>query len=62
MKFESISIKQAVTDIETGKIFLPPIQRNFVWDSDRIVNLFDSLYRNYPIGNCIFWKLKPEME
>jgi len=60
MKFESISIKQAVTDIETGKIFLPPIQRNFVWNYDRIVTLFDSLYRNYPIGNCIFWKLKPE--
>ncbi|VVB86819.1 Uncharacterised protein [uncultured archaeon] len=60
MKFESISIKQAITDIEKGKIFLPPIQRNFVWNYDRIVNLFDSLYRHYPIGNCIFWKLKPE--
>lgn len=60
MKFESISIKQAIIDIESGKIFLPPIQRNFVWDKKRIINLFDSLYRNYPIGNCIFWKLKPE--
>jgi len=60
MKFESVSIKQAVTDIEKGKIFLPPIQRNFVWGYDRIVNLFDSLYRNYPIGNCIFWKLEPK--
>ena len=60
MKFEAISIKKAVIDIEEGRIFLPPIQRNFVWDYDRIVNLFDSLYRNYPIGNCIFWRLKPE--
>ena len=60
MKFESINIKQAINDIRNNKIFLPPIQRNFVWDHDRIVNLFDSLYRNYPIGNCIFWKLKPE--
>lgn len=60
MKFEAISIKKAVIDIEEGKIFLPPIQRNFVWDYNRIVNLFDSLYRNYPIGNCIFWNLKPE--
>ena len=59
MKFKAISIKQAITDIETGKIFLPPIQRNFVWKYDRIINLFDSLYRNYPIGNCIFWKLNP---
>lgn len=60
MKFKSISIKQAITDIEGGRIFLPPIQRNFVWDYYRIVNLFDSLFRNYPIGNFIFWKLKPE--
>lgn len=60
MKFEAISIKKAVIDIEEGRIFLPPIQRNFVWNYERIVNLFDSFYRNYPIGNCIFWNLKPE--
>jgi uncharacterized protein with ParB-like and HNH nuclease domain len=60
MKIEAISIKKAVIDIEEGRLFLPPIQRNFVWNYDRIVNLFDSLYRNYPIGNCIFWRLKPE--
>lgn len=46
--------------IASGKMFLPPIQRSFVWDRDRIVNLFDSLYRDYPVGNCIFWKIKPE--
>lgn len=60
MKFEALSIKEIIGNIESGKMFLPPIQRNFVWDYDRIVNLFDSLYRNYPIGNCIFWKLTPE--
>jgi uncharacterized protein with ParB-like and HNH nuclease domain len=60
MKFEAISIKKAVIDIEEGRIFLPPIQRNFVWNYERIVNLFDSFYKNYPIGNCIFWNLKPE--
>lgn len=60
MKFKALSIKEIIGDIESGKMFLPPIQRNFVWDYYRIVNLFDSLYRNYPIGNCIFWKLTPE--
>jgi uncharacterized protein with ParB-like and HNH nuclease domain len=60
MKFEAISIKKVVFDIEEGRIFLPPIQRNFVWNYERIVNLFDSFYRNYPIGNCIFWNLKPD--
>lgn len=58
MKFESISIKQAISDIENNKIFLPPIQREFVWKKEQIINLFDSLYRKYPIGNCIFWNLE----
>jgi uncharacterized protein with ParB-like and HNH nuclease domain len=60
MKLRAISAKKAVTEIKKGNLFLPPIQRNFVWKEDRIIDLFDSLYRNYPIGNCIFWKLKPE--
>jgi uncharacterized protein with ParB-like and HNH nuclease domain len=63
MKIESMpakSVKQIIYDIEDNKMFLPPIQRNFVWGNDRIVNLFDSIYRDYPIGNFIFWKLKPE--
>jgi hypothetical protein len=59
MRFVSTSVKRTVKDIEAGRIFLPPIQRSFVWRHDRIVNLFDSLYRNYPIGNCIFWRLSP---
>ena len=60
MKFKAISVKHAISQISTSKIFLPPIQRSFVWDRDRIVNLFDSLYRDYPIGNCIFWNIRPE--
>lgn len=59
MKFKAISAKTAISYINQGKLFLPPIQRDFVWKDKRIVNLFDSLYRDYPIGNCIFWKLEP---
>ena len=59
MNFKSISVHEAMTMISSGKLFLPPIQRSFVWDRDRIENLFDSLYRDYPIGNCIFWNMLP---
>lgn len=57
MQLKSISIKKAIKAVAGGEIFLPPIQRDFVWQKDRIEALFDSLCRNYPIGNCIFWKL-----
>jgi len=35
--------------------FLPPLQREFVWDSKRICELFDSLMRSYPISTFLLW-------
>jgi uncharacterized protein with ParB-like and HNH nuclease domain len=40
------------------ELILPDIQREFVWDSERICKLFDSILRGYPIGNMLIWKLK----
>jgi len=41
--------------------FLPALQREFVWDSERICNLFDSLLRSYPISAFLLWSV-PESE
>ncbi len=41
-------------------IFLPDIQRPFVWKVDQIYKLFDSLMREYPISTLLFWELKKE--
>ena len=42
--------------IEMGEIGLPDIQRPFVWPNAKIRDLFDSMYRGYPVGNLLFWK------
>jgi hypothetical protein len=39
-------------------LFLPHIQRPFVWDEDQIRKLFDSLMRDYPIQTLLFWRTK----
>jgi hypothetical protein len=39
-------------------VFLPHIQRPFVWDEDQMLRLFDSLMRNYPIQTLLFWRTK----
>src|SRR5712692_9405444 len=41
--------------------FLPALQREFVWDAERICNLFDSLMRSYPISAFLLWRV-PESE
>jgi uncharacterized protein with ParB-like and HNH nuclease domain len=59
MANQSMSIIDAVDDLNEN-IFLPAIQREFVWDSDQIIRLFDSIMREYPIGSFLVWKLKGE--
>lgn len=38
--------------------FLPAIQREFVWKTDQVVQLFDSILRGYPISSFLFWELE----
>lgn len=44
--------------INYNKIYLPAIQRKFVWKPDQIEKLFDSIMRGYPIGTFLFWDLE----
>jgi len=51
-----MSIFGLVNEIENGEIVLPAIQRDFVWDEDRIELLFDSIFRGYPVGIVLLWE------
>ena len=42
--------------IAHGDIGLPDIQRPFVWKNAKVRNLFDSMYRGYPVGYFLFWE------
>ena len=60
MSYLGISIKEALNKINSDW-YLPAIQRPYVWGSrhnseNYICKLFDSLYREYPIGTLIFWE------
>lgn len=41
---------------KSGEIAIPEIQRPFVWETARVRDLIDSLYRGYPVGYLIAWK------
>lgn len=57
MSYKTKSIIDIVRDIESNKLFLPAIQRKFVWKQRQIELLFDSIMRNFPIGTFLFWNL-----
>lgn len=43
------------------KIYLPAIQRKFVWNQEQITRLFDSLMKGYPIGTFLFWNVEKQV-
>jgi len=53
-KSETIAV---VIKCLNSQYLLPAIQREFVWDTDQIVSLFDSIMRGYPISSFLFWEL-----
>lgn len=51
----SPQLQEILSEIKSGKLALPDIQRPFIWENTRVRDLFDSMYRGYPIGYLLFW-------
>jgi uncharacterized protein with ParB-like and HNH nuclease domain len=41
---------------ESPYLYIPSIQRQFVWDTEDIKELIDSIINGYPIGSVIIWE------
>ena len=50
------SLTHLIEEIRHGKIALPNLQRSFVWTDKQVRDLFDSLYRGFPVGTLLFWE------
>src|SRR5688572_22767820 len=42
--------------VKDGQIAIPEVQRPFVWETARVRDLMDSLYKGYPVGYVITWQ------
>lgn len=51
----SYNLLTLIQQIELGIIGLPDIQRPFVWKDTKVRDLFDSMYKGYPVGYFLFW-------
>lgn len=56
MSYENITIKNVLKSVDSRLILLPAIQRDYVWDEDQVVSLFDSIMKGFPIGSFLFWE------
>jgi len=61
MSYKPRTLFRMVEEINKS-LFLPHIQRPFVWEEEQMLRLFDSLMRNYPIQTLLFWRTKDEIK
>ena len=52
----NFNLSGLVESIANGEIGLPDLQRPFVWPNKKVRDLFDSMYRGYPVGYLLLWE------
>lgn len=68
MKLEALTIRDLLDKVnnEEGGLYLPQVQRPYVWGSryqseKYVCKLLDSIIRQYPIGTLIIWEAKKKI-
>ena len=51
-------IDKIINRINSGDIRIPAFQRAYVWKQNQIIDLLDSVIKNYPIGSVLLWSTK----
>jgi hypothetical protein len=52
----SYGIPELVSLADEGSLRIPTFQRQFVWTAKDVRDLFDSLYRGFPVGTLLLWR------
>jgi hypothetical protein len=57
MEYSPVRVSDIVRQVNRD-IYLPAIQREFEWGTNRIERLFDSIMSDFPIGSFLYWRLE----
>ena len=53
---DPLTIRRLIDRITSGDIRIPAFQRDFVWETEQVAFLLDSIYKGFPIGTVILWR------
>lgn len=62
IKTDKEKISGYISKFEKGLLQVPAFQRDFVWENDDKIQLFDSIKKNYPVGSILLWQPDDEEE
>jgi hypothetical protein len=56
-----LAIREILDLVPRGQLRVPAFQRGFVWDSDMVAFLMDSIYKGYPFGSLLLWRTREQL-
>ena len=56
MQSNDVNVKKLMSEIKNGNIQLPSIQREWIWNDEKIRDIVASVISDYPIGAVLFLK------
>jgi hypothetical protein len=59
---QDFTIRNLLNNVNSGLLRIPTFQRGFVWDSEKVAFLMDSIYKGYPIGSLLIWRTKEQLK
>ncbi len=60
VKPDKTRLLNLLDDVENGYIQIPKFQRDFIWETKQMLDLFDSIAKGYPIGSLLLWSPNTE--
>ena len=52
-KWNTISLKEVIKEISSGRIVLPVIQRELVWETEKMTALFETVLKGESFGGIM---------
>lgn len=62
MKHSQESFLSLVQEAYDGRLQLPAFQRDWKWERNKVISLYDSLRKHFPIGSFLFLDASPEYD
>ena len=50
------TLNNVIVAVSKGQYRIPQFQREYVWEKSKVLELFDSIYKEFPIGSFFLWK------
>jgi hypothetical protein len=57
-----MSIMSLLNQVADEEVVLPAIQRDFIWEEEKVEKLLDSIMRKYPIGIALLWETYEDIQ